>query len=74
MEFIFHHAKLQLPSCTIVNVAANGVIIRLGLMLPPSVSEACCSAREGSLNYCVMLPLRYQQKVRNPYVLRGWLI
>ena len=47
-EFILLHAKLQLPSSTIVNVTADGVISRVGLMLPPC--EALCSAREGSLS------------------------
>ena len=43
------HAKLQLPSSTIVHVTADGMISRVGLMLPHY--EACCSAREGS-NMC----------------------
>ena len=51
MAFISIHAKLQLPSSTIVNVTADGVISRIGLMLPPY--EVWCSAREGSLSCCV---------------------
>ena len=35
--FISLHEKLQFASSTIVNLAADAVIIRLGLMLPPSV-------------------------------------
>ena len=44
------HAKLKLPSSTIVNVTADGMISRLGFRLLPY--EACCSAREGSLSCC----------------------
>ena len=40
MAFILHHAKLQLPSSTLVNVTA----------------EAWGSAREGSLSCCVPQP------------------
>ena len=35
MVFILLHAKLQLPSFTIVNVTVDGVISRVGLMLQP---------------------------------------
>ena len=50
MAFISLHAKLNLPSSTPVNVTADGVIIRVGLMFP--TCEAWCSAREGSLKCC----------------------
>ena len=49
MVFILIHAKLQLASSTIVNLAADAVIIRLGLMLE---FEGCCSAKEGYLRCC----------------------
>ena len=49
MQLISFHAKFQLSSSTIVNVAAHGVIIRLGLMLPPPMihNEAWRSAVKG---------------------------
>ena len=50
MAFILLHAKLQLPSSTIVKVTADGLISRIGLMLPPC--EAWYSARGGSLSCC----------------------
>ena len=34
MAFISLHAKLQLPSTIFVDVTADGVISRVGLMLP----------------------------------------
>ena len=43
---ILHHAKLQLPSTIIVDVMADGVISRVGWLLPSY--EAWCSASEGS--------------------------
>ena len=52
MAFISLHAKLQLPSSIVVIVTADGMISRVGLMLPPY--EAWRSAREGSLSCCVI--------------------
>ena len=54
MALISFDAKFQLSSSTIVNVAAHGVIIMLGLMLPPPMfhDEAWRSAREGSMLCC----------------------
>ena len=50
MAFFSLHAKFQLPSSTTVYVTADGVISRVGLMLPPF--EAWRSARKGSLSCC----------------------
>ena len=41
---------MQNCSSTVVKVAADNVISRVGWMLPPY--EAWCSAREGSLSCC----------------------
>ena len=59
MAFISLHAKFQLSSSTIVNVAAHGMIIRLGLMLPPYDSLwslPLCSGRVSAL-LCLLLIL-----------------
>ena len=54
MAFVSLHVKLQLPSYTIVNVTADSLIIRVGLMLPSY--EAFCSAREAFLRSCSLSP------------------
>ena len=43
-------AKLQLASSTIVNLSADAVIIRLGLMLPPSGKGPCAAVGDYSLS------------------------